>query len=168
MSVDRESPTLGVQMLAVHMTSQALAVQSGGHHHQAALEPTLLPTLQDQGQQQVHLQAAFVEFVHDHRVESMDVLENPEDHTGGRKEDLGRASGLAIVAHVVADLGAELSTFQLRYPLGETATGDPSGLDHQNFAQVSAPSGHLGGLARARGRRQHQGMTLKAFQKLGT
>ncbi|MBW2258716.1 MAG: hypothetical protein JRI25_29600, partial [Deltaproteobacteria bacterium] len=147
-------PPLGVQVRAPQVGGNLVSVERRGHRDELFPIPH-----QEQGQEEVEVQAALVELVQDDGREPVGVpgLHHAEGHPGGDVQDLGVDPGPPLVPYRVADPPAERGPLQLRHPHGQAAAGHPPRLDHQNPAPLRAPPRNLGGLARSGGRGHHHG-----------
>ncbi len=118
-----------------HQRGDRGGVEGGGHHQQHQFGPQRRAELQRQGQPQVGLQAALVEFVEDQAADARQIgvrLDHPGEDTFG--DHLDPRPGDRLAADAVADPGPDLLAQAFGQALGGGAGGDPARLEHQDAA----------------------------------
>jgi hypothetical protein len=157
-----EPPDVGVEVGPVDVGGDAGPVERRAHQD----EPGPAPLAQER-EQQIELERALVELVEHDGVERARALEPapaPERDAGGGEEDAGLAAGHPLVADVVPDPRADPAPLELGDAARQAAACDPARLDHECCPR--APPRHLGRLARASRRREHDRPLGEARQQL--
>ena len=101
------------------------------------------------------------------------ILEPAQQDAFGDKTDAGADAGVIVEADLIADLRAEFSLALPGDAGGHGAGGDAAGLQHHDHLVARDPRieqhlRHLRGLARARGRDEHQAIAgLQRAQDVG-
>ncbi|MNV10932.1 hypothetical protein D3C71_1014760 [compost metagenome] len=160
----RVAAPFAAQPRRIQEPCQPLAVQRGRHHHDAQVLAQLCLHIQRQGQAQVRRQMAFVEFIEQqcpHAIQHWIILQHPGQDAFGDHFHAGAGRYLVLETDAVADRVAHRLAPLPRHELRGAARGYPARLQHDDPAalqpgRIEQGQGHLGGLARAGWRLQHE------------
>ena len=156
--------------------SHGLHVQRGGHDQQAQVGAQGGPAFQAEGQAQIGLERALVEFVENHagclgqfRVG----LQQAGQHALGNDFNASVRADEAFLAHAPAHGLPRLLAEQAGHVAAQSPCGHAARLQQQNLAacrpgRVQQPEGHAAALARAgRGAEHQAAAALQEAQQLG-
>ncbi|CAH0326224.1 hypothetical protein SRABI111_06083 [Pseudomonas carnis] len=164
------APVTAQDRRVIQQAGQAFAFKGGGHQQdfQRLLVAKQLASVEAQGQRQVGVEAALVEFVEDqqaHAVQRRIVLQAAGEDTFGDNLDARVGADFAVQANAVAHGLTDLFTQFTGQPLGSSTGSQAPGFEHQDGLPgkpglMQQSQGHAGGFTGSGGRFQHGFMAM--------
>jgi hypothetical protein len=148
--VHRVQAAVGLQKRAAQVRRDPWSIERRAHGHELGLR-----RLHQEREQEIHVEPAFVQLVEDHRRGVLQCVHLPQRDARRDEADHGVLGDPVLGPHLVADAFSERAAFERRDPRGQRAAGHSAWLHHHHRSTLRRPARHLGALAAAGRRGDH-------------